>query len=405
MDSPNESELQIDNQDELDALFEDGDDEDNDETNNDNKNDKKNKSEDLFGSDDEEGGDDDDLNLSLERVEDDTHTEQIREQKRRSTSQSADIQEFYENPYPPKDTSLIRVKLPNILSIQPKPFDPITFNDDELFEDRSGVVGLESVIRWRWVKDKYGELLRESNAKIYKWSDGSMYLHLGTEILEVNEHDLGGEHAYIFSRSQPSILSCHGRIDKKITLRPRNASSKFHNRLTKTMAEVSKKVTRVRLVSTTADPEKEKARLELQEEERIKSIQKLETGRQSVLNKYRVTNDYLEREEEYHEDEDLENKNNESIDEEKDLESLFDNRHSRTPPSSKKRQYRDEEEEAQKLLKAKSSSVTTTSTSKKATLEDEEDIDVVALPNELEESESVVKKTKRGRAIIDDDDE
>eukprot|EP01112_Ceratiomyxa_fruticulosa_P011343 TRINITY_DN3069_c0_g6_i1.p1 TRINITY_DN3069_c0_g6~~TRINITY_DN3069_c0_g6_i1.p1 ORF type:complete len:419 (+),score=106.89 TRINITY_DN3069_c0_g6_i1:231-1487(+) len=418
MDSPNDGELQIDNQDELDALFED-DDENNEQensvdeniNNNNNNSKKKNKAEDLFGSDDEEEGGDVDLNLSLERGNySDTHTEQYREPKRRTTSQSADIQDFYDNKYPPKDSALIRVKLPNILTVQPKPYDPITFQEDEFFEDRSGVVGVENVIRWRWVKNKSGALVPDSNAKITKWSDGSMFLHLGTEILQVTEHDLGGEHSYIFSRNQPSILSCHGRIEKRIMLRPQDERSKFHNRLTKTMAEVSKKVTRVRLVSTTADPEKEKERLEAQEEERIKSIQKLDAARQTTMNKYRVSNSYLENpEEEYQEDEEPQYRNDETVEEEEeDLDILFDNRHSRAS-APKKRQYRDEEEEAQRLLKAKSSTTAgSSSSSRKSAVFEEEgslfDEDVV-IPTELEDEETaVVKKTKRGRAIIDDDE-
>lgn len=49
---------------------------------------------------------------------------------------------------------------------------------------------VENTIRWREVFDKDGNLVKESNARIIKWSDGSMSLHLGSEIFDVYKQPL-----------------------------------------------------------------------------------------------------------------------------------------------------------------------------------------------------------------------
>ncbi|CAK5064705.1 unnamed protein product [Meloidogyne enterolobii] len=71
------------------------------------------------------------------------------------------------------------VKLPNFLSIETKPFDPETYDDeieeDETLDDDGRTrlkLKLENTIRWRTVRDEQGNEKRESNAKIVRWSDG-----------------------------------------------------------------------------------------------------------------------------------------------------------------------------------------------------------------------------------------
>lgn len=45
-------------------------------------------------------------------------------------------------------------------------------------------------MRWRTVFDKEGNAVKESNARMVKWSDGSMSLHLGSEIFDVYKQPL-----------------------------------------------------------------------------------------------------------------------------------------------------------------------------------------------------------------------
>lgn len=49
---------------------------------------------------------------------------------------------------------------------------------------------VENTIRWREIFDKDGNVLKESNARVIKWSDGSMSLHLGSEIFDVYKQPL-----------------------------------------------------------------------------------------------------------------------------------------------------------------------------------------------------------------------
>jgi RNA polymerase-associated protein LEO1 len=56
---------------------------------------------------------------------------------------------------------------------------------------------VENTIRWREVFAKDGSLVKESNTRVIKWSDGSMSLHLGSEIFDVYKQPLVVNH-YLF---------------------------------------------------------------------------------------------------------------------------------------------------------------------------------------------------------------
>lgn len=49
---------------------------------------------------------------------------------------------------------------------------------------------VENTIRWRTIFDKEGNACKESNTKLVRWSDGSMSLHLGSEIFDVYKQPL-----------------------------------------------------------------------------------------------------------------------------------------------------------------------------------------------------------------------
>lgn len=89
------------------------------------------------------------------------------------------------------------VKLPNFLSVETRPFDQETYEDEideEETLDEEGRARLklkvENTIRWREVIDKEGNTVKESNARFVKWSDGSLSLHLGSEIFDVYKQPL-----------------------------------------------------------------------------------------------------------------------------------------------------------------------------------------------------------------------
>lgn len=88
------------------------------------------------------------------------------------------------------------VKLPNFLSVEPRPFDPNTYEEDDEEEthDEEGRARLklkvENTIRWRERFNDKGEFVKESNARFVRWSDGSLSLHLGSEIFNVYKQPL-----------------------------------------------------------------------------------------------------------------------------------------------------------------------------------------------------------------------
>jgi RNA polymerase-associated protein LEO1 len=72
------------------------------------------------------------------------------------------------------------VKLPNFLSVETRPFDPNLYEDeigeDEVLDEEGRArlkLKVENTVRWRQVEDEYGNSVKESNAKIVKWSDGT----------------------------------------------------------------------------------------------------------------------------------------------------------------------------------------------------------------------------------------
>ncbi|XP_007194944.1 RNA polymerase-associated protein LEO1-like isoform X1 [Balaenoptera acutorostrata] len=104
------------------------------------------------------------------------------------------------------------VKLPKFLSIEPKPFHPQyyedEFEDEEVLdeEDRTRLkLKIENTIRWRIRRDKEGNEIKESNARIVKWSDGSLSLHLGNEVFDVYKAPMQGNHNHLFIREDTGL--------------------------------------------------------------------------------------------------------------------------------------------------------------------------------------------------------
>ena len=67
--------------------------------------------------------------------------------------------------------------------------------------------------RWRWALGPDGEPVRQSNARFVRWSDGSLQLWLGDEVLDAREIDIGADHNYAYVRHQQLIQVCAGLGD------------------------------------------------------------------------------------------------------------------------------------------------------------------------------------------------
>jgi len=89
----------------------------------------------------------------------------------------------------PKDAQTAHLTLPNVAAIEPREFDPETFDENQnSFSDARAKVTVQSgaVIRWRKVKNEDGTESIESNARIIRWPDGLIQLQIGNEVFSVS---------------------------------------------------------------------------------------------------------------------------------------------------------------------------------------------------------------------------
>nr|XP_012618918.1 RNA polymerase-associated protein LEO1-like isoform X3 [Microcebus murinus] len=165
------------------------------------------------------------------------------------------------------------VKLPKFLSIEPKPFDPQfyedEFEDEKVLdeEDRTRLkLKVENTIRWRVRRDEEGNKIKESNARIVKWSDGSMSLHLGNEVFDVYRAPLQGNHDHLFVREDTGLQG-QAVFKSKLTFRPHSTDSATHRKMTLPLAKRSSKTQKIRILPmASCDPECPRADMVKKEE-------------------------------------------------------------------------------------------------------------------------------------------
>jgi len=155
------------------------------------------------------------------------------------------------------------VKLPNFLSIESRPFDPDTY-EDELDEDlqqqdeegrNRTKLKVENTIRWRAVEDEDKNVVRQSNARVVKWSDGSLSLHLGNEIFDVHKQPLQSDFNHLFIR-QGTGLQGQAVFKTKLSFRPHSTESQTHKKMILSMVDKSAKKGGIKVISTVQnDPE------------------------------------------------------------------------------------------------------------------------------------------------------
>jgi RNA polymerase-associated protein LEO1 len=181
--------------------------------------------------------------------------------------------------------SLHMTKLPNLVGIQPEAFDEDTYSHTLEERDYRGYV--HSMIRWRYVvdpttgelkRDESGKLLRESNARIVKWEDGSYTLHVGNEVFDMDAidsstSDFAGLNGYLYMSQKATfkpeeeekedipggtVLECMGAIQSRLIPRPSSLQSEAHKQLTVAVRQRTIKKARIAEYVTQEDPEKAK---------------------------------------------------------------------------------------------------------------------------------------------------
>jgi len=357
----------------------------------------KKKSEDVFGSDSE---DEQSAGESKPQNEEQTQSslkeepeepEELEELEEQAPQGPPMILEYYELPKP-QDAQLVYVRIPNILGIEPKPFQPSNYESLTLEGEEGSrkLLNPETVIRWRTTVDSDGTVKQESNARFVKWSDGSLQLFVGNEGYDVTQQDISQDNNYLFVK-QTQLHKCHGKLDSKLIFRPTSLGSKTHQKLTETIVQRHRKNKKIKLVTIEKDPEKEKDDQDKAEEGRIKASLKLEAAKQKKKKSYEELNaqvleeGYSEEIEENYEYNETDEGNIAAI------KARFGKKSKKDMPRKKSRQ--EEEEAEQRILKAKKDESLKNPETKPA---EEEEIDISG----EEEIVPVIKGRKR--VIIDD---
>uniref|UniRef100_A0A8B9VPS7 RNA polymerase-associated protein LEO1 n=1 Tax=Anas zonorhyncha TaxID=75864 RepID=A0A8B9VPS7_9AVES len=134
-------------------------------------------------------------------------------------------------------------------------------------------------------KYEEGNEIRESNARIVKWSDGSMSLHLGNEVFDVYKAPLQGDHNHLFIR-QGTGLQGQAVFKTKLTFRPHSTDSATHRKMTLSLADRCSKTQKIRILPMAGrDPESQRTEMIKKEEERLRASIRRESQQRRMREK------------------------------------------------------------------------------------------------------------------------
>nr|XP_010906135.1 protein LEO1 homolog [Elaeis guineensis]XP_010906136.1 protein LEO1 homolog [Elaeis guineensis] len=184
------------------------------------------------------------------------------------------------HPPPGQPGRMNMIKVSNIMGFDPKPFDPKTYVEEDVFmTDKSGAqkrIHVEdNIVRWRAVQIPDGTTSYETNARFVRWEDGSIQLLIGNEVLNTSVHDSDHDQAHLFLQHDKGILQSQGRLLRKMRFMPSSLSSKSHRLLSALVESRNKKVHKVKSCNG-IHQEREK-----EEKERVEA----QTIRSSLLQK------------------------------------------------------------------------------------------------------------------------
>lgn len=177
---------------------------------------------DLLGSDDESENslrpDDEDQNTRLNEQEDSRTNEldQILGKADVKTAKDQRIKTQSKIVLPatfkvPANNASVFVRTPNFIKIQMDEYDEALYNDET---ERTLFEGSTAVIRWRVQRDENGEIVcdsagkpvKESNARMIQWSDGSVQLVVGDAVFQCKNVDVDNWYAVFFLPPWPSLI-------------------------------------------------------------------------------------------------------------------------------------------------------------------------------------------------------
>lgn len=180
------------------------------------------------------------------------------------------------------DGKVWHVKLPAYVNVEARPFDPEYYratNEDE--GELTGpaakgkMIGVRNTIRWRWVTAADGGMERRSNARMLRWSDGSVSLQLGSDLFDLApsygttlarpEDDVkekkevsGGRDTTFLCVTAPNeqVLVAETAIAGQLSLVPTSMDSKTHRELVMHVGSQHEKHSRMMILDDIGDSDK-----------------------------------------------------------------------------------------------------------------------------------------------------
>ncbi|GJP43863.1 hypothetical protein CLOM_g3267 [Closterium sp. NIES-68] len=182
---------------------------------------------------------------------------------------------LFDPPAPPD--KMVMVMASNIVGIQSAPFDQDTYEEG----------GPQNLIRWRRVRQPDGSMGVESNARMVRWSDGSLHLLLGAEVLATDIKSMQQDKAHLFVRHpKQGVVQGQGQLLEKMRFRPFDTHSLIHKKLTLGLDSKYRKGKELKSIVTTGDPEKEKEERERSIQQQIRNKENLRQEQEKRARKY-----------------------------------------------------------------------------------------------------------------------
>lgn len=189
-----------------------------------------------------------------------------------------------------KNSDSFYARIPAFITLEPRPFDSNKFleqaKQNEKEQENNVRLADENMVLWKYAK-KDDTMVKQSNARFVKWSDGSLSLQLGHEIFDVEQQSLYDPSFLCLSHTSNSLLQTTKLLTKSAKFVPTSTSSKTHIKLAQALTK--KQLQNVTVVSghaTVEDPEKVQREAEKQQMLTLKARRKLESKRQQQQDDY-----------------------------------------------------------------------------------------------------------------------
>ncbi|BEI87549.1 uncharacterized protein CcaverHIS019_0102670 [Cutaneotrichosporon cavernicola] len=184
----------------------------------------------------------------------------------------------------PTDGKVWQLKLPQHINLEADPYEAnfytaqLTGDDDNLrgSEAQARMLEVRNTMRWRWITGSDNKPARQANARILRWSDGSMSLQLGEDMYDVqttwgttvaresdnyerNEANSKGsqETSFVcYAAAEEQVLVTETATEGQLNLVPTSMDSKTHREHVRLVGQQHTKHSRMRLLEDEAAPER-----------------------------------------------------------------------------------------------------------------------------------------------------